>query len=462
MNNSERHLPVSILSILIGVIVAFMASPVAGQDRRPPNFIVILIDDLGYGDVGCYGSQINKTPEIDRLAQRGLRCRDFHSNGSMCSPTRAALLTGCYQQRFGKEFDSALGPDPVREPGLPLAAVTLAEVLGQSGYATGLFGKWHLGFKPPLTPKNQGFHEFRGLLSGDGDHHTRIDRLGAKDWWLNDEIKMESGYTTDLITDHSINFIERHRDKPFFLYVAHLAIHFPWQGPNDPPQRVEGTNYNKEKWGIIPDRKNVAPHVNAMLQSVDRSVGRVMATLEKLKLSDQTLVVFTSDNGGYLDYADGGFEQISSNGPFKGQKGDVHEGGHRVPGIFVWPGRIAPGQVSDATIMTMDLFPTFARLARAQLPNGQKLDGFDLAPLLFEQKTLPSRTLCWRKGNQCAARRGDWKLNLSDRTNPALYKLDQDPGESTNLSADHKGLVDEMISAYDKWEADVNRGFTSN
>ncbi len=431
----------------------------ANKERRAPNFVVILVDDLGYGDVGCYGSQVNKTPEIDQLARRGLRCTDFHSNGPMCSPTRAALLTGCYQQRFGKEFDFALGPEEGRDPGLPLEAVTLAEVLRQSGYATGLFGKWHLGFKPPQTPVNQGFDEFRGLLSGDGDHHTHIDRRGKKDWWWNDDLKMQSGYTTDLITDHSIDFIERHRNRPFFLYLAHLAIHFPWQGPSDPPHRVEGTNYGDDKWGIIPNRKNVAPHVKAMVEAVDRSVGRVMSTLEKLNLAENTLVVFTSDNGGYLDYASGGFENISSNGPFKGQKGDVHEGGHRVPAIFVWPGKIAAGTVTDQTLLTMDLFPTFTRLAGAKLPTGQKRDGVDLAPLLFEQTAFAERTLFWRKGDLRAVRRGKWKLNLSDRRSPALYTLDKDPGETTNLAADHEDLVKNLTSAYDAWEADVNGGY---
>lgn len=458
MRNTARIPVVFLLSLFL---TPCLMTPAIAQQRRP-NLIVILVDDLGYGDIGCYGSKLNPTPEIDKLAKRGLLCHDFHSNGPMCSPTRAALLTGCYQQRFGRDFDNALGPNPAKEPGLPLAAVTLAEVLDKAGYSTGLFGKWHLGFKPPLTPKNQGFHEFRGLMSGDGDHHTQIDRLGAKDWWFNDDIQMESGYTTDLITDHSIRFMEQHRDKPFFLYMAHLAIHFPWQGPTDPPQRRDGTSYNKEKWGIIPDHKNVAPHVKGMVQSLDHSVGKLMAALDRLKLSDDTLVVFTSDNGGYLNYSDGGFERISSNGPFKGQKGEVHEGGHRVAGLFVWPGRIAAGQVTDETVMTMDLFPTFVRLAQAELPRQQKLDGIDLAPLLFEQKTLPKRNLYWRKGDQCAVRQGNWKLNHSDRQKPLLYDLTQDPGESKDLAAEHQGLIRDMITAYDVWEADVNRGFAAN
>ncbi|MCH7688854.1 MAG: sulfatase-like hydrolase/transferase, partial [Planctomycetes bacterium] len=328
-----------------------------------------------------------------------------------------------------------------------------------SGYATGMFGKWHLGYKPPLMPVNQGFDEFRGLASGDGDHHTHISRDGLKDWWLNNEIKMEKGYTTDLLTDYSVDFIERHSEQPFLLYLAHLAIHFPWQGPDDPPHRVEGTNYARDKWGIIPNRANVAPHVKAMIESVDRSLGRVIAVLEKLKLAENTLVVFTSDNGGYLNYA-GGFENISSNGPLKGQKGSVDEGGHRVPAIFYWPGRIAEGQVTDETTMTMDLFPTFAALAGAELPRRQKLDGVDLAPLLFEQRPLSKRTLFWRKGERRAVRRGHWKLNLSNRQRPTLYNLAKDLGETTNLTAKNAKLVRKLTAAYDSWEADVNSGFT--
>lgn len=452
-------LQIQILTIFLGIVAVLSAVCAAADNSRSPNFVVILVDDLGYGDLGCYGSQINQTPEIDRLAEQGLRCTDFHSNGPMCSPTRAALLTGCYQQRFGKEFDTALGPKPDHNPGLPLAAVTLAEVLRESGYATGLFGKWHLGYKPPLTPSNQGFDEFRGLVSGDGDHHTHIDRLGAKDWWLNDEINMEAGYTTDLLTGYSVDFMERHRDRPFFLYLSHLAIHFPWQGPEDPPHRVEGTNYEKSKWGIIPNHKNVSPHVKAMVESVDRSVGRIMATLEKLQLKEQTLVVFTSDNGGYLTYADGGFERISNNGPLKGQKTDVEEGGHRVPAIFAWPGKIAPGQVCDETLMSMDLFPTFLRLAGAAAPPHQELDGVDLASILFERGKIKPRTLFWRAGEKRAVRRGPWKLNLTDRLNPLLYRLDLDLGETTNVAADHGELVKELSQAYDTWETDVNEGY---
>jgi len=451
---------VALIAACAAPVAVASAAPVEGAARRP-NFVVILIDDLGYGDLGCYGSKRNRTPNIDRLAAQGLRCTDFHANGPMCSPTRAALLTGCYQQRFGPRFDSALGGQAGKPGvGLPLEAVTIAEVLGQAGYATGMFGKWHLGYAPPLWPTRQGFDEFVGLVSGDGDHHTHIDRSGNKDWWHNERLRMEQGYSVDLLTDHAVDFLRRHRQRPFLLYLAHLAIHFPWQGPGDPPHRVVGTNYSADKWGIVPDRKNVAPHVQAMIEAVDGSVGKIVATLAHLGLTENTLVVFASDNGGYLNYPAGGFENISSNGPLKGQKGSVDEGGHRVPGIFCWPGTIRGGRVTAETVLTMDFYPTFARLAGAAPPARQASDGIDLAGLLLRGEPLPPRTLCWRKGGQCAVRRGPWKLNLSNRHRPQLYDLDQDLGEITNLADAHLELVASLTAAYDAWETEVNRGYT--
>ncbi|MEM1295418.1 MAG: sulfatase-like hydrolase/transferase, partial [Verrucomicrobiota bacterium] len=188
-----------------------------------PNFVIILADDLGYGDLGCYGSKFSRTPNLDRLADEGMRFTDFHSNGPMCTPTRAALLTGLYQNRFGRRFEAALSGKN-RDKGLPLEAVTIAEVLRDRGYATACFGKWHLGYEAPWFPVNQGFDEFRGLLSGDGDFHTQVDRSGNEDWWHDEQLSAEDGYTTDLITQHGVDFIERHRDQPFLLYLPHLAV----------------------------------------------------------------------------------------------------------------------------------------------------------------------------------------------------------------------------------------------
>ena len=197
------------------------------HSSNKPNFVLILADDLGYGDIGCYGQEGNRTPLLDAMAAEGMKFIDFHSNGPMCSPTRAALLTGQYQNRFGRAFESALSAKAHANMGLPLRVVTIPEALKKAGYATGMFGKWHLGYNLPYLPTRHGFDEFRGLLTGDGDHHSHISRSGTEDWWHDERIKMEDGYSVDLITQHSIDFMERNRNKPFFLYVAHLAIHFP-------------------------------------------------------------------------------------------------------------------------------------------------------------------------------------------------------------------------------------------
>lgn len=439
---------ISILPIVF-LATAFNSPLIAGD--QPPNIVFILADDLGYADIGCYGSKINQTPHLDKLAENGIRFTDFHSNGPMCSPTRAAFLTGQYQHRFGKRFEYALN-GALREPGLPLSTVTIAKVLRKSGYATGMFGKWHLGYEAPYLPTNMGFDEFRGLVSGDGDYHTQVDRSGNKDWWEGENISIEKGYTTDLITDHSIDFIERHHNQPFFLFVPHLAIHFPWQGPNDPPHRQAGNNYMKDKWGVIPDRSNVSPHIKAMVERLDGSVGKIVATLEKLKLSDNTLIVFSSDNGGYVDYA-GGFELISNMGPLRGEKGDIYEGGHRVPTIFSWPGMIPPS-VNHASTMTMDLFPTFASIANAKTP---KLDGINLLPLLLEKKPLSERTLFWKMGPDKAVRQGPWKLCIRGKKPPELYHLEDDIGETSNLAGEQVDLVERLQQAHKNWQADVER-----
>lgn len=423
-----------------------------------PNIVLIVADDLGYGDLGCYGSTINQTPNLDRLASEGMRFTDFHSNGPMCSPTRAALLTGLYQNRFGRRFEAALSGKN-RDPGLPLEVVTIAELLRDAGYATACFGKWHLGYEPPWLPVNQGFDQYCGLLSGDGDFHTQIDRLGNEDWWHNDKLAAEAGYTTDLITKHGVNFIKQHQDEPFFLYLPHLAVHFPWQGPDDPPHRKAGTEYLQDKWGIIPDRANIRPHLLAMIESLDAGVGEIIKTLEELKLSDNTLVFFTSDNGGYLDYR-GGFKNISEMGPLRGQKTEVYEGGHRVPTIAWWPGKIAPS-VCKETTMTFDLFPTFAKLAGVSPEAIGDCDGIDLTPLLFEQQPVAPRTLFWRIHTRKAVREGRYKLCLLPNQPPELYDLSIDLGETQNIAPDHPELLQQLKRKLATWEQSVDQSAKS-
>ena len=441
-----------VLFLLLGLAVLHV-SPAQQKTPSPPNIIYIMIDDLGYGDLGCYGSTINGTPHIDRLAAEGMRFTDFHSNGPMCTPTRAAFMTGLYQHRFGAKFEGAISAKRDSDDGLPLEAMTIAEVLNDAGYATGMWGKWHLGFFPPLLPADQGFDDFIGLGSGDGDHHTHINRWGREDWWHNNELAMEEGYTTDLITDHSVEFIREHKNEPFFLFVSHLAIHFPWQGPQDPPQRQVGEDYTNDKWGILPDRNNIAPHVKAMLESVDDGVGKIMHTLQELDLDSNTLVIFTSDNGGYTHYGDTHFN-ISSNGPLRGQKTEVYEGGHRVPFIARWPSRIPAGSESEALAMTMDMFPTFLEFARLE-PDSLTLDGISLRSHLLDRTPVPERALCWKIDDERAIRKGQWKLVMVNDNEPELYDLSIDIAEAKNVAAQNPDIVRRLMHEYQSWETDV-------
>jgi arylsulfatase A-like enzyme len=439
------------------VIIFLLLGCTSIQEKRiKPNIILFLIDDLGYGDLGCYGNKEIFTPNIDRLAEQGMRFTDFHSNGPMCTPTRAALLTGKYQNRFGEKFEGPLSGKTQYNEGLPLEAVTIAEKLKEAGYATGMFGKWHLGYKPPYLPTNQGFDEFVGLAAGDEDHHSHIDRWGREDWWKNEEKKMEDGYSVELITDHSKSFIERHQDQPFFLYIAHLAIHFPWQGPDDPAHRRAGTTYENDKWGIIPDRENVQPHVKAMLESIDDGVGEIVRLLDELEIDENTLLIFTSDNGGYIHYNQQ-FHNISSNGPLRGQKAEVYEGGHRVPMIARWPGKIGIGQASNETTMTFDLFPTFMQLAGIPGRSDQQLDGIDLSAHLIDQQNLPHRTLFWKMDDEIAVREGQWKLVKLGDQEAELYDLDNDLSETHDCASINQELLEELWTKYLDWEKQLNK-----
>ena len=413
--------------------------------------MVILADDLGYGDIAAYGSKRNLTPHLDRMAREGVRFSDFHSNGPMCTPTRAALLTGLYPQRFGEQFESALSGIDDYDIGLPLDAVTLPEALAEGGYVSGMYGKWHLGYHPPYMPADQGFDDFRGLASGDGDHHSHIDRSGRADWWHNGQLAPEKGYGVDLITQHSVDFIKRHRNEPFFLYVAHLAIHFPWQGPDDKGYRVEGGNYhNLSKLGEL-DSLDVSQQVNKMVEAVDSSVGSILDALRDQGLAQNTLVLFTSDNGGYLTYQ-GGYHNISENGPLRGQKTDVYEGGQRVPAIAWWPDTIEPG-VSDDVAATFDIMPTLLELAGVDSP--RSLDGTSLASLLLERDQLQPRTLFWRIRAEAAVRKGRWKLVQIGNNDPELYDLEEDVGESRDLSNTHSETVEALEEELNAWAVAV-------
>jgi len=406
-----------------------------------PNIILIMADDLGYGDVGCYGSKKIQTPNIDALAKGGMKFTDYHSNCPVCSPTRAALLTGRYQQRCG--IEGVVTAAKHRHTGMALEEVTFAEVLKRCGYATGIFGKWHVGYNVEFNPARQGFDEFIGYVSGNVDYHSHIDQAGFEDWWKNFQKVPEEGYCTDLITRHGVDFIERHKDEPFCLYLPHEAPHYPYQGRNDPPERLPGGRKGKKAKG-----KEIARAYKEMVEVMDEGIGRIVETVKRLGLERKTFIFFCSDNGATKN---------GSNGVLSGYKGSLWEGGHRVPAVAYWPGRIKPDTTTRQTALGMDLFATMVSIAGAKLPVGLQLDGLDLLPMLVEGRKVPKRTLFWRYRKERAVRKGPWKLLVQGK-DAKLYNLDEDLGERKNLAQAEpqrlKALEDELAN----WEQDVSDG----
>lgn len=435
-----------ILAAMTGLMPFGSATRGASGDCEKPNFVLIMADDLGYGDVGCYGNTRIRTPHIDALAAGGVRFTDYHSNGAVCSPTRAALLTGRYQQRCNVEQVISVAPE-WRQKGMPLAETTFAEALKQKGYRVGIFGKWHLGYRPKFNPVHQGFDEFAGYVSGNVDYHSHVDGAGYADWWKQDRLVPEEGYVTDLITDYGSRFIEANKDRPFCLYLPHEAVHYPLQGRNDPPLRTAGGSGR----GIDGRRDRVAVY-KEMLEVMDEGIGRILSTLRRLGLERKTLIIFCSDNGA---------TSVGSNDPLRGSKGSLFEGGHRVPAIAYWPGRIAPGGVTDQVVLGMDWFPTMARLAGVKVD--VVFDGVDLSDVLFDGRALPERTLFWRHRRQRAVRRGVWKLlvdvpaKAGEEEQVMLFDLREDLAEQTNLVSTHPQVVQELRAALAAWEKDVDR-----
>lgn len=435
---NRRHL------FVVAWCAAFFAGtalPLSGAgEERKPNIIIILADDYGYGDVGCYGSKRFNTPHIDALAAGGLRFTDFHSNGAVCSPTRAALLTGRYQQRTG--INGVVTAAGHRHTGLDLGETTFAEVLKSAGYVTALFGKWHLGYLPEYNPVHQGFDEFTGYVSGNVDYHAHLDQTGKEDWWKQDQLNPEYGYTTDLITDHGVDFIRRHSDEPFLLYIAHEAPHYPYQGRQDPPR------YTRES-GRTEDP--VTPEVyKEMIEVMDEGVGRIRQALVDAGLTDKTFIFFFSDNGP---------AGPGSAGPLRGKKGQIWEGGHRVPAIACWPGKIEAGLVSDLPAMGADLLPTMAAISGSALAEDLTLDGINLLPHLTENIKPAPRPLFWSLNDQLAIRQGDFKLiSNTSFSETSLYNLRVDLGEENNIAAEHPDLVQKLLNLLKAWQKDVSAG----
>ncbi len=415
----------------------------AASAASRPNIIMIMADDLGYAGLSCYGNEYGiQTPNLDRMAAEGLRFTDFHSNGVVCSPTRAALMTGRYQQRTGITGVVKAATD--RNKGLSFKETTMAEMFKSAGYRTAMFGKWHLGYSPIFNPIHHGFDEYVGFVSGNVDYQSHLDQENQADWWKQDKLVPEEGYQTTLIGNHAVGFIARNKADPFFLYLAFGAPHYPIQGPNDPPVRGAGAVSEK--------KIDTARAYREMIESMDAEIGRVRKEIDTLGLAEDTIIFFCSDNGQPKN------EQWSGASALRGNKGTVYEGGTRVCGIACWPGSIKPA-VTDETAITMDLYPTFSTLSGVPLPEAVHCDGVDLSALWLKGATLPARSLFWNMGAAGAVRNGSWKYVVVGNK-AALYNLADDLAESTDLSARHPEKFQQLEKQYKSWKTEVERNPT--
>jgi arylsulfatase A len=409
------------------------AQELSANRATKPNIIVIMADDLGYGDTSAYGGWV-KTPQLERMAAEGMTFRDFHANSSVCSPTRAAFMTGRYQQRVGI-VDVIVGRRDTH--GLSPDELTIPSLLKQDGYQTALFGKWHLGEPAEFNPLHHGFDEFVGYLIGAADYHNH-----RGSWHDGLQKKDQHGYTTHLITNFSTRFIEENKSRPFFLLVAHEAVHLPFQTPADTVEnRVPVPK--KEQWS----RTRIRPKYKIMLEEMDKGIGTILDTVNRCGIAENTFVFFFSDNGAI---------GAGSNQPLRGGKFSHYEGGHRVPAIAWWPGKIAAGAVNEELTMGTDLLPTIADLADIPIPKDRELDGTSMKELLLHQSDFPDRQLFFGYEPKLgtAMRDQHWKMIVSSR-GVELYNLENDIGETKNLVDMHPERATQMKEAIEEWKNGV-------
>ena len=442
--------PFLVLSVLGSPWLWLTANTSAAEpDTSQPNVILIFVDDMGYADIGPFGADGYSTPHLNRMAREGMRFTDFLVSSAVCSASRAALMTGCYHRRVG--ISGALGP--AAKHGINAGEVTLAEICKQRGYATACFGKWHLGHHPKFLPLAHGFDEYFGLpYSNDmwplhptiGDRFPRLPLLEGNRVINNNVLGKDQEQLTTQYTDRAVNFITRHRNEPFFLYLPHSMVHVPLY--------VSDKFKGKSENGLFGD----------VVMEIDWSVGQILTTLRRLKLTEKTLVLFTSDNGPWLSYGN----HAGSAAPLREGKGTEFEGGIREPTIMWWPGKIPARTTCDELGSTIDILPTVAKLIGAKLPS-HKIDGKDISPLIFAEPGARSphqAFYCYYRGGQLQAIRDrQWKLHFPHpyrtlagraggtqgkpvrysqaKTNLELYDLKNDVGETTNLVDKHPQIV---------------------
>lgn len=430
-----------ILNILLAGAALFFtgfsnAKTKTSDGPEKPNIVIIIPDDLGWSDVGYHGSFI-KTPNIDKLAETGIRMT-HHYVMPTCTPTRVSLMTGLYPSRYG-----VTAPDYGEV--IDLGDPTLASILAENGYSTYIDGKWHMG-SPPYTPLKYGFQTSYGYLDGQIDPYTHEYKVGRKSWHRNDELLDEEGHATDLITREALRIINEKHDKPFYLYVAYSVPHFPLNEPE------EWTSVYDDMT-LFPSRKWFAASVTHM----DAGIGKIIDALEKSGQRDNTLVLVVSDNGGQFswhsnteyhgDYANKPHDVLGNNYPLRGWKGDLYEGGIRVPAIVNWPGHLKSGSV-DFPIHISDWLPTLCNLTGSEktLQSIKKRDGQNIWSYLTKQKNADERALYWKTGHQFAVREGNWKLVVNSKTNKAeLYNIESDFRETKDISKANSEVTKHLL-----------------
>ena len=422
-------------------LAGLSAPAVLARRRVQPNIVLLMADDLGYGDLSGYGRADYHTPVLDRLASQGMRFTHAYSAAPTCTPTRVGLMTGRYPARHPVGLREPLtGADEDRGLGLEPEHPTLSSLLKGAGYTNALFGKWHLGLDPRFHPLRHGFDEFFGPLSGAVDHISHVDPFGEPDLWENERRTREDGYLQDLVTDRAVRFIAG-RPEPFFLSLQGTAPHWPWQGRDDPPVDLDGR-------GPAAFLAGPGDRYPEMVRILDEGVGRVLRALEDAHIAERTLVVFTSDNGG---------ERHSSMGGLAGRKGSTREGGIRVPAFARWPGVIPVGVTSTQALTTLDWTATILAAAETGPASTHPLDGRDLLPVLTGPASPHGRTLFWRTSQRTqegAVRSGTWKYHRDER-GERLFDLALDPGEREDLKDAEPELFDELRATYATWESEM-------
>ena len=401
---------------------------------QKPNIIFIMADDLGYADLSCYGRREYATPNIDRIAERGVRFTQAYANSAVCSATRLALITGRYQYRLPLGLEEPLAGKT--HIGLPPEHPTMPSLLRARGYATALIGKWHLGVLPSFGPLQSGYDRFWGIRSGAIDYFTHLNARGTHDLWDGDASVEQTGYLTDLLGDRAVELVSAAK-QPYLLSLHFNAPHWPWVAHGDEPEseRLRGSNLRHYDGGTMRTYAR-------MVQAMDHQVGRVLQALDVTGQADNTIVIFTSDNGG---------ERFSDTWPFSGVKTELLEGGLRVPAVMCWPARLRAGTTCDQVMATMDWLPTMLAAAGAEPDSAYPLDGMDLLPVLHGTPATP-RILFWRyKANEQAAMRDGPYKYLKLRNNTFLFDVVQDPRERANLKTRLPEVYARMTAAWNAW-----------